>query len=64
MKRISSLFFSSLLALMPILSGCAGKEQKLEKQTGNQATSVEKISDNILDEMEDHLKMVIRLKDM
>ena len=42
MKRISSLFFSSLLALMLILSGCAGKEQK-EKQTGNQATSVEKL---------------------
>ena len=64
MKRISSLFFSSLLALMLILSGCAGKEQKLEKQTGNQATSVEKISDNILDEMEGIPKMVIRLKDM
>ncbi|WP_142398725.1 RNase A-like domain-containing lipoprotein [Bacillus wiedmannii] len=52
MKRISSLLLSSLLALMLILSGCAGKEQKTEKQTGNQSTSVEKISDNILDEME------------
>ena len=52
MKRISSLFLSSLLALILILSGCAGKEQKTEKQTGNQSTSVEKSSDNILDEME------------
>ena len=52
MERINSLFLSSLLALMLILSGCAGKEQKTEKQTGNQSTSVEKISDNILDEME------------
>lgn len=56
MKRISSLFVSSLLVLMLILSGCAGKEQKTEKQTekqtGNQSASVEKISDNILDEME------------
>ncbi|MBE7105028.1 hypothetical protein FT637_18840 [Bacillus cereus] len=52
MKRLSSLFLSSLLALMLILSGCAGKEQKTEKPKEDHSTSVEKISDNILDEME------------
>ena len=63
MKRISSLFLSSLLALMLILSGCAGKEQKQR----NKQESIDisrKISDNILDEMEGPPKMVIRLKDM
>ena len=64
MKRISSLFLSSLLALILILSGCAGKEQKQRETNRNQSTSVEKISDNILDEMEGPPKMVIRLKDM
>ncbi len=42
MKRISSLFFSSLLVLMLILSGCAGKEQKQRNRQGT-ATSVEKL---------------------
>ncbi|PFJ18127.1 hypothetical protein COD67_07415 [Bacillus cereus] len=52
MKRISSLFLSSLLVLILILSGCAGKEQKVEKTKEDYSTSVEKISGNILDEME------------
>ena len=34
MKRISSLFLSSLLALILILSGCAGKEQKQRNKQG------------------------------
>ncbi|MGQ0441023.1 RNase A-like domain-containing lipoprotein, partial [Bacillus sp. B-TM1] len=48
MKRISSLFLHIHLrsVLMPI--NYSRKEQKTEKQTGNQSTSVEKISDNIL----------------
>lgn len=41
-----------LLREMAKQKGKLKKEQKTEKQTGNQSTSVEKISDNILDEME------------
>ena len=63
MKRISSLFVSSLLALMLILSGCAGKEQKQRNKQESIGIS-RKISDNILDEMEGPPKMVTRLKDM
>ena len=63
MKRISSLFLSSLLALILILSGCAGKEQN--RETNRESIDISrKISDNILDEMEGPPKMVIRLKDM
>ncbi|KFN03408.1 hypothetical protein D0U04_12820 [Bacillus clarus] len=52
MRRLSSILLSSLLALLLILSGCAGREQQTEKPKGNNSTSVEKVSDNILDEME------------
>ncbi len=39
MKRISSLFVSSLLALMLILSGCAGKEQK-NRETNRESIGI------------------------
>ncbi|HEK9101072.1 RNase A-like domain-containing lipoprotein [Bacillus cereus] len=52
MKRLWSIFLSSLLAMILVLSGCAGQEQKKESSKGSNSTSVEKINDNILDEME------------
>ncbi|KEK21777.1 RNase A-like domain-containing lipoprotein [Bacillus gaemokensis] len=52
MKRIGSIFFSTLLAMILILSGCVGKEQKNANSKENSSTSVEKINNNILDEME------------
>ncbi|WP_410984535.1 RNase A-like domain-containing lipoprotein [Bacillus cereus] len=52
MKRLWSIFLSSLLAMILVLSGCAGQEQTKESPKERNSTSVEKISDNILDEME------------
>ncbi|MCI0766210.1 RNase A-like domain-containing lipoprotein [Bacillus sp. TL12] len=52
MKRLWSIFLSSLLAMILVLSGCAEQEQKKESSKESNSTSVEKISDNILDEME------------
>lgn len=52
MKRLWSIFFSAMLAMILILSGCSGQEQKKTSPKENNSTSVEKISDNILDEME------------
>ncbi|MBO1579911.1 RNase A-like domain-containing lipoprotein [Bacillus sp. XF8] len=52
MKQLSSIFLSMLLAMILILSGCAGKEQKKADPKENNSASVEKINDNILDEME------------
>ncbi|WP_141523108.1 MULTISPECIES: RNase A-like domain-containing lipoprotein [Bacillus] len=52
MKRLGSIFLSALLVMILILSGCAGKEQKKADLKESNSASVEKISDNILDEME------------
>ncbi|EEL52169.1 hypothetical protein CN373_18010 [Bacillus cereus] len=52
MKRLWSIFLSSLLAMILVLSGCTGQEQKKESLKESNSTSIEKISDNILDEME------------
>ncbi|EOA3903976.1 RNase A-like domain-containing lipoprotein [Bacillus cytotoxicus] len=52
MKRFGNILLSSLLAMILILSGCAGKEQKKVEPKENHSASIEKMSDNILDEME------------
>jgi len=52
MKRLWGTFLSSLFAMVLILSGCAGQEQNKANPKENNSTSVEKIKDTILDEME------------
>ncbi|MBO1626885.1 MULTISPECIES: RNase A-like domain-containing lipoprotein [Bacillus] len=52
MKRLWSIFLSGLLAMILVLSGCAGQEQKKESPKGSDSASIGKINDNILDEME------------
>ncbi|PEL31138.1 hypothetical protein CN608_08150 [Bacillus pseudomycoides] len=52
MKRLWGTFLSCLFAMVLILSGCAGQEQKKANPKESNSTSVEKIKDTILDEME------------
>ncbi|WP_459502514.1 RNase A-like domain-containing lipoprotein [Bacillus sp. C1] len=52
MKRLWSIVFSSLLAMILVLSGCTAQEQKQANKKENNSTSLEKIQDTILDEME------------
>ena len=52
MKRLWNVVISVMLMMILVLSGCSGQEQKQTKSKENNAASVVKVSDNILDEME------------
>lgn len=52
MKWLQSILFSALLAMILILSGCTGGEQKSANPKQDSVTSIEEVNDNILDEME------------